>query len=359
MKFEINSRIEEASTLPASFYKNLELYEKSLEQIFVPSWQWIGDSNKKENKHCYPFELLSGSLNEPLLLSKDAQGELHCLSNVCTHRGKILVEKPGKQHMISCGYHGRCFHLNGKFRSMPEFKQAENFPSEADHLPSLAIKQLGNLLFTSLSPQVSFETVFAPIMDRMSWFNFDQLQANAQDSADYIIDAHWALYCDNYLEGFHVPFVHPGLGERLSYQNYHTEIFDYCNLQLGVASDNAPIFDIPKDAVDYGKRIHAYYWWIFPNIMLNIYTWGVSVNVVEPLGYNKTRVKFRAYLLEGHSSEEIKDSTLHETEMEDEEVVISVQKGLQSRLYKAGRFSPKQEKGVHHFHSLLAKFLSQ
>ena len=195
-------------------------------------------------------------------------------------------------------------------------------------------------------------------MDRLFWFPFDDLTFVPEASTNYDIDTHWALYCDNYLEGFHVPFVHPGLGESLDYKNYSTEIFDHCNLQLGVADPSAAAFELPEGAKDHGMRIHAYYWWIFPNLMLNVYTWGVSVNVVEPLGKDKTRVRFLTYLLPGQAANGFSQAMLHQTEMEDEEVVKSVHKGLKSRLYQYGRFSPKREQCVHHFQQLLANCLS-
>ena len=354
MNWKIDPDIRKAHTLPGSFYSDQQVYEALIENAFVPSWQWLGDSDLiAEKGDCYPFELLPGSLNEPLLLLKDYEDNLRFLSNVCTHRGKILVEKPCRQRFITCGYHGRCFNLDGSFRSMSEFKQTENFPSENDHLTKLELKNIGVFLFGSLAPAYNFDRIFKPILERMFWFPFDQLKFEPEQSQDYTINTHWALYCDNYLEGFHVPFVHPGLGANLDYENYDTELFEFCNLQLGAADPNAAAFQLPTDSIDYGKRIHAYYWWIFPNLMLNVYTWGISVNIVEPLGIDKTKVRFYSYLLPGLASDFSKDM-LHQTEMEDEAIVQSVQKGLKSRFYKHGRFSPTKEKGVHHFHRLLA-----
>ena len=356
--YTIDQDISLAKTLPGSFYRDQEAFDRLVEKAFLPSWQWIGDKAMlPESGYCYPFELLKDSLSEPLVLVRE-DDKISCLSNVCTHRGKILLEKPGKYKFISCGYHGRCFHLDGKFRSMPEFKEVKDFPSDSDHLKNLIVKNLGNLWFSSLSPEHDFEIIFKPILERMFWFDFDKLYFSSENSATYNIDAHWALYCDNYLEGFHVPFVHPALDACLDYENYDTICYDYCNLQLGIADEKSDCFNLPENAQDFGKRIYAYYWWIFPNIMINIYTWGVSVNIVEPKSLRETRVRFMTYFLEGRESEFSKDM-LHKTEMEDELVVNSVQKGLSSRLYQHGRFSVERERGVHHFQSLLVSVLNK
>jgi choline monooxygenase len=358
MAFFVDKDIRKATTLPSSFYKSQVIFNQLLEQLFVPSWQFIGHADLLPSPaYAYPFMLLEDSLDEPLVLVRDKENELRCLSNVCTHRGMFLIDQPGKYRLLSCKYHGRAFNLDGQFRSMPEFKEAENFPSEMDHLPKLPLEKLGNFLFTALEPTLDFKTVFQPILDRMAWFPFQDLVYRPEESRTYTIKTHWALYCDNYLEGFHVPFVHPSLNDALDYKEYDTEIFDYCNLQLGVASEGTPSFQLPEDSVDYGKNILAYYWWVFPNLMLNIYTWGISVNIVEPIDLHTTRVVFKTYLFDDERSNDFNQQDLHDTEMEDEEVVERVHKGLQSRLYKHGRFSPTKEKGVHHFHSLLSQLI--
>jgi choline monooxygenase len=358
MAFFVDKDIRKATTLPASFYKNQAVFNQLLEQFFVSSWQFIGQNSLLPNpSYAYPFMLLEDSLDEPLVLVKDKESTLRCLSNVCTHRGMFLIDRPGKYRLLSCKYHGRAFNLDGQFRSMPEFQEAEDFPSETDHLPKLPLGKLGDFLFTALEPALDFETVFQPILDRMSWFPFQDLVFQPEASRTYTIKTHWALYCDNYLEGFHVPFVHPSLNDALDYKEYDTEIFDYCNLQLGVASEGTPSFKLPESSVDYGKDILAYYWWFFPNLMLNFYTWGISVNIVEPIDLHTTRVVFKTYLFDDDRSNTFIQQDLHDTEIEDEEVVERVHKGLQSRLYKQGRFSPTKEKGVHHFHRLLSKLI--
>ena len=111
-------------------------------------------------------------------------------------------------------------------------------------------------------------------------------------SKEYIFNANWALYCDNYLEGFHIPFVHSDLNAVLDFENYDVEIFKYSNLQIGVASDNDICFDLPKESPDYGKKIAAYYFWVFPNMMFNFYPWGLSLNIVIPITKTKQKLFF-------------------------------------------------------------------
>ena len=165
----------------------------------------------------------------------------------------------------------------------------------------------------------------------------DEFRAHPKTSRDYLIGANWALYCDNYLEEFQ-SVRSRGLAEKLDYSSYYTEVFPHSSLQMGIARQGEPVFDLPEGHPDYGKRVAAFYFWLFPNIMLNFYPWGLSLNVVNPLGPARTRVSFISYVWNESLRGEGAGGDLHKVEMEDEEVVESVQRGVSSRLYDRGRF---------------------
>ena len=126
----------------------------------------------------------------------------------------------------------------------------------------------------------------------MSWWPLggrDIAHASGRDR-EWEIAANWALYVDNYLEGFHIPFVHGDLNATLDHDRYRTELFDGGVLQMGIAREGEPRFDLPEESPDHGQRIAAFYWWLFPGLMLNFYPWGLSVNLVSPEAVDSTRV---------------------------------------------------------------------
>ena len=359
-KYHIDPDIAKAQTLPASFYRDSSVFERLKEKLFYKSWQWIGDDRLLgESGTAHPFILMDGFLTEPMVLTRNSEGKLHCLSNVCTHRGNIVVNQTGRYKKLSCAYHGRRFTIDGRFEFMPEFGEVEDFPRECDHLHSFPLEQWGNWLFAGLNPLFDIRDVIGQMNERIDFLPLNEFVYRPERSKDYIVKAHWALYCDNYLEGFHIPFVHEGLNEALDYGDYETVLFDHMNLQIGYAKDSGELFDFPEDHVDYGKNIAAYYFWVFPNMMFNFYPWGLSVNIVEPIDTDKTRVRFLSYVLDDTKLDKGAGGGLDKVELEDEEVVEGVQKGVRSAFYKAGRFSTTREKGVHHFHKLIASFLNK
>ena len=168
---------------------------------------------------------------------------------------------------------------------------------------------------------------------------------------DYEIKAHWALYCENYLEGFHIPFVHKSLNEAIEYDSYKTETFRFSSLQTALAKNGENDFD-------FDKTIAAFYLFIFPNLMLNFYPWGLSVNIVKPLKKDLTKVSYLTYVSDETKLNKGAGADLETVEFEDQAVVESVQKGINSRFYERGRYSPTKEKGTHHFHRLIAEFMN-
>lgn len=331
--FYIDPDIRKAKTLPSEFYTDERVFELSKERIFARTWQFAGRADDLST--LTPLTVC----DQPLLLSKTADG-LRCMSNVCTHRGKILVEEACEANLIRCGYHGRRFSLDGKFLSMPEFDGVEDFPTTADDLTAVAAGEVGGFVFVSLDPVGSLTGFVSE--DAMCPMGSGELKLSS--TTEYPVNAHWALYCENYLEGFHIPFVHKSLNEVVDYGTYSTDLFRYSSVQTGY---------------DAGGNIAGRYLFVFPNTMFNFYPWGVSVNVVRPVSASKSSIEFLIYVSDESLVGEGAGADLHGVEMEDEAVVESVQRGIRSRYYSHGRYSPSREQGTHHFHRLIAEFLKQ
>jgi choline monooxygenase len=357
--FSVDPNIAKAKTINTDFYTDPAVFKACKEKIFASSWQFIGHEGLvKDNGDVYPFTLLPDYLDEPLLLTRDKNGAVSLLSNVCTHRGNLVADKACNLSTMKCRYHGRKFDLDGKFLSMPEFKEVEDFPSEEDSLPKLNLFKWGQFLFTSLNKKYGVDVFFKDMMDRVSWMPLYDFKFDAGLSKVFNVKASWALYCENYLEGFHIPFVHAGLNAVIDFGEYATELFFPCSsLQLGLAKNAADCFDLPAHSPDYGKKVAAYYFWVFPNLMFNFYPWGLSVNVVEPVSVGECRVKFYAYVWDASKLGIGAGAGLDKVEMEDEEIVENVQRGVRSRFYKHGRYSVTREQGTHHFHRILSEFI--
>jgi choline monooxygenase len=355
---DIEPDVRSARTLDKAFYLDPAYWTLAREQVFARAWHWLGPLTGLEAPGALaPHTLLPGLLDEPVLLARDQAGTLRAMSNVCTHRARILVEAPCRADHIRCAYHSRRFELDGRMRFMPGFEGACNFPSASDHLPRLGLHEWAGHGFAHLDAQVSFDTWAGDLAPRLAWLPMQHWPHDPSRDRCFEFDAHWALYVENYLEGLHIPFVHPALNQALDMHQYHYELGPASVLQLALARDGERAFEPPPGHVDHGRRVAAYYYWLFPNLMLNVYPWGLSVNLVVPLAPDRTRVLFRSFVADPSLLGQGAGADLDTVELEDEAAVVSVQHGLRSRLYDRGRYSPTHERGTHHFHRLLAAAL--
>jgi choline monooxygenase len=348
--FSIDPDIRRARSLPSEAYTSEAWFSRMRDRVFARTWHFVADEDRVATAgRVLPCTLLERCLDEPIVLSRDAGGKLHGLSNVCTHRGNLVVQQEGAVEGLRCRYHGRRFALDGRFVSMPEFEGVEGFPSSSDDLARVPLGRLDRLLFASVDPAMPFDDLVAPVREHLPPGALESLVLAPERSRDYAIAASWALYCDNYLEGFHIPFVHPALAAAVDYGSYRTDLCRWGTMQVARAKDG-------EDAFEGG--VAAYYAFLFPGTMLNVYPWGVSLNVVRPLAVDRTVVSFLTYVRDAERLGRGAGADLHGVEMEDEAVVQTVQRGVRSRLYRAGRYSPTRETGVHHFHRLLAELMA-
>lgn len=358
-KIEIDPDIRRARTPPKEIYGDPHFYELQKERVFARTWHYACQADGLDTVgRVRPFKFLEGCIDEPLLLVRDTRGELHCLSNVCTHRGNLIVEGEWEVTTLRCRYHGRRFHLDGTFAFMPGFEQCEHFPTERDYLPKVPVAAWRGLVFTGLAPVIPAAEMIAPVERRLEGLAVTEWKYDAAAAREYVVEANWALYLENYLEGFHIPFIHAALNEKLDAKTYRTETWAHGSVQIGPAAPDEPCFELPAGHPDQGQRIAAWYFWLFPGTLLNVYPWGLSLNVLQPMGPMRTRVRFFRFISDPTKLGQGAGGDLHQVEMEDEAVVQATQIGVRSRLYRGGRYSPQHEQGVHHFHRMLASWMA-
>jgi len=261
--------------------------------------------------------------------------------------GIVVLTEAGEAESLRCGYHGRRFGLDGRFRSMPRFDGVEGHPCAADDLRGFALVEWGPLQFVQI--EGAGDAGWLKALEELP-LSPAALRPDPAGTRDYMVDANWALYVDNFLEGFHIPFVHPELNRVLEGSQYRTELFDGGVLQVGMPRAKSE----GGGEAAFANGVAAYYFWFFPNLMLNFYPWGLSLNRVEPTGPTQTRVHYRTYVWDESQLGVGAGGDVDSVELEDQGVLRTVQQGLRSRVYSRGRYSPEEEAGLHHFHRLLA-----
>jgi len=351
---QIDSDIAQAWSLPAPFYSSPEILAEENERIFRHSWQVVGHRDRVTKPGDFFTTELGG---EPLLLVRGSKGELRGFYNVCRHRAGPPAEGCGSRKLFRCGYHGWTYDLDGKLMSAPEFEGQAGFDPSYFSLAPVRAEEWFNLIFVNLDPMA------APLRDSLGELpkqaeKFDFPAMKLFERRTYDMKCNWKTYVDNYLEGYHLPSVHPGLNRELDYNAYVVEPYPGYVRQFSPIRGAQPGDATPRRYQEAGEHLTTDYFWVFPNWMLNCYPDNVSLNIVLPLEPERSLAIFEWYLPEKDlGSEAAKKSVEFSDQIQIEDVAIceTVQKNLRSRSYERGRYSIKQEKGVHAFHRMYAE----
>src|SRR5258707_11824465 len=350
----IHKDIARASTLPAHYYFDPSFAEPEKENIFARTWQIVGHTDRLPNPGSFFTAELAG---EPLLITRNAAGEIKGFYNVCKHRAGPPAEGCGERKVFRCGYHGWTYSLDGALLNAPECEGVANFRREEFGLMPVRVEVWAGLIFVNLDPQAQpLLQSLGQLPMRAARFELDKMKL--YERREYEMACNWKTYIDTYLEGYHLPSVHPGLNRELDYSSYTTELFSNYSLQA------SPIRG-PENEASTQRRYSqakgddtAEYFWVFPNWMLNCYPDNVSVNIVLPVSAERSIAIFEWYFPPETLKTQASEQTVRfsdEIQMEDARICEVVQKNLRSRSYSRGRYSVKQEKGVHHFHYLYAE----
>ena len=338
-----------ARALDPKYYFGEPMLAMEQRAVFARSWQLVAHQEQLAAPGDHVVEHIGGV---PVLLVRGQDHVLRAFPNVCRHRAGPLALCNGKgAKALHCKYHGWTYTLEGQLRSAPEMQSACDFKVEDIRLPPLRVHEWQGLVFVALDERVpAFDEVYAGIAERIAPIDLSAMRYLRRDSYD--IDCNWKVYIDNFLEGYHLPHVHPGLSRVLDYRAYDTELFPWHSLQSSPLRNSAEI---------YGDG-QAFYYFIYPNVMLNIMPGRLQTNRILPLGPGRCRVEFDYYYAQDEAAQKRIDadqSFSDEVQQEDIDICEAVQKGLASGYYEPGRLCPKREGGVWHFHNLLRTAYAQ
>jgi choline monooxygenase len=351
-----NAPLAEASTPPSSWYTDPRFIELERWTVFTRSWQMVGRAEQIREPGQYITCDLAG---EPILVVRGNDGVLRGFFNVCRHHAAAVMTEPhGRAEHLRCPYHGWTYNLEGALAVAPEFGGVCNFDKSTNGLVPVQTAIWQDWVFVKLlSNGPSLEDFLGDKLiadferlnlERLHWF----------ERRSYTVNCNWKVFVDNYLDGgYHVPHIHGALNSVLDHKEYTVETGErFCVQSSPIVSGKA---DAETAEVRKGDR--AFYFWIYPNFMINWYEGVMDANLVVPRGIDRTEVIFDYYFKD--VSEKAREKNLasiavsERIQNEDVAICESVQRGLASRAYSTGRLSVRREAGEHLFHRLLHRDL--
>ncbi len=347
--------LTKASTPPASWYRDADIHDLELREVFGRSWQPVALAEQVRE----PGQAVGGVFAEriPWLVLRDAEGVLRAFHNVCRHKAALMLVGEGRCEELVCPYHGWRYHLDGRLKTARRLGGIQELDRHALALPAMAVEVWGPFICVNPDPEaVSLRAQTPEIsaaLDGTDWTSLHWLGRRS-----YPVRCNWKVFVDNYLDGgYHIPNMHPSLDAQLDMSGYRTTCFERSSLQSSAPtgrSDHGLDYDVEQRLG--GGALYA---WLYPTFMLNRYGPVLDTNWIVPKGPDAIEVIFDFFFeeVEGPEAQAFiarSRAQTHLTQVEDEAVSEAVQIGLGSLSFDTGRLAPGIEIGIHHFHRLLA-----
>ena len=315
--------------LAARWYSDRDQYQNERRAIWGSEWLMFGVTAELSRPGQYVADEIAGY---PLLVVVDPQGELRGFHNVCPHRaGVIQWPGCGQTGNLVCRYHGWAFSWDGSLKSARDFGDS---PTPDDHsLRPIRVETWGPLVFVNLDEN-------APALASTLGSLDTAVRQHAFTDFAYgrrlvrTLECNWKTYVDNYLEGYHVPLLHPLLNSAVDMKTYSVEVPDdtYCIHRAGQVEGSASA----------GVWVFRY-----PNLAINVYSDGMNVERIVPLSSTRTAVVYDYF---AHDVSEEKIQSMVEmsniTLDEDQTIAELVQRNLDAGVYEAGPLSPRHENAL-------------
>jgi choline monooxygenase len=354
-RYDDTAPLERAWTIPGAWYTDPRIEALERRTVWSRTWQVVGRATQVAEPGQFVTATVGG---EPIVVVRGADGVLRGFFNVCRHHAAAVMTAPcGKVDRLRCPYHGWTYDLAGRLRGVPEIDGVAGFDRDASGLVPISVAIWESFVLVHLDPDpVPVSAYLGAIVPQIAALRLGELQF--LERREYVLGCNWKVFVDNYLDGgYHVPHLHAGLGSILDYTRYTIECFERSCLQSSPI--DAAGGEADTAAVREGTR--ALYYWIYPSFMLNWYAGYLDTNLVIPLGVDRTKVVFDFYFDDVGPARAAKNrqsiAVSERIQDEDHAICESVQRGLASRAYRAGRLSVRREAGEHLFHRLLARDL--
>lgn len=329
--------------LSPEHYTSAEIHKRDVKNIFSRTWQLLGSAGRLAQRGDYIAVEIAG---QKVFVMRSADG-LKAFRNVCRHRGaRLLPEGTGRCNTIRCPYHQWVWGEDGTLLNVPWWGNDPDFQKSDWALDGISFEVWRGLLFAAIAPEMSLLDQLGDTIDELSEEPIESFSWVHEERL--IFDANWKIYTDNFVEGYHIPGIHPAFHAAIEFEAFETIA------RNKLVRMTAP----PKEGLFYrGKWL-----WMWPNWTLSLFDGGMNTSRINPINHRQTELIYNFFFADtsekGRTKREKTIADNLDVIREDFEVCIETQKNYESGGYRAGPLSPRHEQGVAYFQQMLKASLA-
>ena len=330
--------------LDPHFYTDGEVFAQECDRIFWTDWQLIGPASSLASAGDYVATEIAGA---KVVAVRGADDTLRAFRNVCRHRGaRLLEEGTGRCKLIRCQYHNWVYDLDGSLRQAPWFGDDGDFDMADWPLEAISIEVWRGLVFVAIKPAVELREQLGAALPELEDEPLEDFVSVAEHRMTF--DANWKTYTDNFVEGYHIPGIHPDFFRAIDFEQFETTAGD------NMVRMTAP----PREGLFYrGKWL-----WMWPNWTLSLFEGGMNTSRINPLSETGTELIYHFYFADTSEAgrDDRRDTISRNLAVvaEDFGICIQTQKNYASRGYRPGPLSPRHEQGVAWFQQHYSKIIT-
>jgi choline monooxygenase len=360
----------EAVGLPGAAYTDPAFFAAERDLTFSRNWVCAGVAGDLPAAgDQVPLEIAG----MPLLLVRGQDDQIRAFHNICRHRGAQLVAAPVQRSAVICPYHAWAYGLDGALLRTPSFcgpgvNTHDGFDASKHGLLPVRCEMWGPLIFVNLDPSaVSLEEHLAPLKKRWAAYDFGLLRAGG--GLRFELVANWKLAIENFVERYHLPFVHPQLNSVSSVK--HTLHITDGDGFVGVGSRNFALPPVTPDHIlphfpglDAEASTKAEYVELFPNVMIGVHYNHVYAFIIQPITVDRTVERFEFFFVGDEAmTPELAQARRQMIDLidlvngEDIDIVQRLHIGCRSPAMAGSVFSPVMEDTTHKFQRIVVERL--
>jgi len=368
LPFDTQSALEELSsnfkvtpkTMPPSFYKDEAMMPTEIDELFINGWVCVGRGDEiPDAGDYYTLDIFS----EPLIISRNKDGAISVLSNVCRHRGSQLLSGKGNSKRFTCPYHRWSYDLNGALLAAPLVDKSEGFDRNECRLPSFRLHEWWGWLFVNLSGTAEeFDTQIIGLDQHVENYHAEQMRSIAPEIEHWPLN--WKCLAENFMEGYHLTPVHrdtlhPMTPTRLCHKIPGGSGYTGYKAHYSPGYEGRAEFhpDMTKE-----ERALSMMVWVYPGFVAAISPNSAVYMSITPQGPTELQTRWDVIAREAtfeNGEAYARLEFARSFNAEDRDRLLDVQKGLSSRFATRGYLAPPDYEGTvwDFYHYIAAKLL--